>query len=336
LSVKVYRDEDVSSRTLKDKLIAVLGYGNQGRAQALNLRDSGHKLIVGNRNDSFKVVAQRDGFKVFSIQQATEKADVVMMLIPDEVQPEVFKMDIARYLHSGDAVAFASGFNIAFKLIEPPEFVDIVMIAPRMIGEGVRENYVRRIGYPSFVGVAQDYTGHAKQIALEIAKGIGSTRMGALEVTFRQEAELDLFSEQCFGPAFGQILTGAMMLLVDEGYPAPVVLLELYMSGELSYVFQKAAEVGFTGQMGLHSLTSQYGSLTRVLRFADLVPEVRKRLKEGLDEIRSGAFAREWMKEQESGYPTLKEVREFLENNPLRKLEKETLTLLRKGDYLTT
>jgi len=335
LSVKVYRDEDVSSRVLKDKLIAVLGYGNQGRAQALNLRDSGHKVTIGNRNDSFKTVAQKDGFKVFSIREATEKADVVMMLIPDEVQPEVFKTDIARYLHSGDAVAFASGFNIAFKLIKPPEFVDIVMIAPRMIGEGVRENYVRRIGYPSFVGVVQDYTGHAKQVALEIAKGIGSTRMGALEVTFRQEAELDLFSEQCFGPAFGQILTGTMMLLVDEGYPAPAVLLELYMSGELSYVFQKAAEVGFTGQMGLHSLTSQYGSLTRVLRFADLVPEVMKRLKEGLDEIRSGAFAREWMKEQESGYPTLKEAREFLENNPFRKLEKETLKLLRKGDYST-
>jgi len=255
-----------------------------------------------------------------------------MMLFPDEVQPEVFKTDIAKYLHRGDAVAFASGFNIAFKLIKPPESLDIVMIAPRMIGEGVRENYLKRIGYPSFVGVAQDYTGYAKQVALEIAKGIGSTRMGALEVTFSQEAELDLFSEQCFGPAFGQILTGAIMLLVDEGYPAPAVLLELYMSGELSYVFHKAAEVGLTGQMDLHSPTSQYGSLTRVLRFADLVPDVRKRLKDGLEEIRSGAFAREWMKEQESGYPTLKEVREFLESNPLRKLEKETLKVLGKAD----
>jgi ketol-acid reductoisomerase len=333
LSLKIYRDEDVTTRMLDDKLIAVLGYGNQGRAQALNLRDSGFDVIIGNRRDSFTTDAGNDGFKVFSIREATEKADVVMMLIPDEVQPQVFKVDIAKYLHRGDAMIFASGFNIAFGLIKPSEFLDIVMVAPRMIGEGVRGNFLRRSGYPSFVGVAQDYTKHAKQLSLEIAKGIGSTKMGALEVTFRQEAELDLFSEQCFGPAFGQILTAAMMLLVEEGYPAPAVLLELYMSGELSYVFQKAAEVGFTGQMGLHSLTSQYGSLTRALRFSDLVPEVRKKLKEGLEEIRSGTFAREWMKEQESGYPTLQEARELLENNPIRKLEKETLKILRKGDY---
>ncbi|MFX0096806.1 MAG: ketol-acid reductoisomerase [Candidatus Hodarchaeota archaeon] len=332
MSVKIFRDEDVSTNLVRDKLIAVLGYGNQGRAQALNLRDSGFNVIVGNRNDPFELIAQKDGFEVFSIHEAAEKGEILILLIPDEVQPEVYRNEIKEFLDIGDTLVFASGFNIAFKLISPPSHIDVIMVAPRMIGEGVRENYLKGIGFPTFIGVAQDYTDHAREVALEIAKGIGSTKMGALEVSFKQEAELDLFTEQCFTPAMSQVLSTAIMLLVNEGYPAPAVLLELYLSGELSYTFKKAAELGLIDQMKLHSRTSQYGSMTRAVRFSDFGEQLKETMKKGLNEIQSGVFTDEWINEKEAGYPTLEEMESLLEANPLRKLEKETLKTLAKRE----
>jgi putative sterol carrier protein len=195
-----------------------------------------------------------------------------------------------------------------------------------MIGAGVRDLYLAGRGFPSFVGVAQDHSGQARALALALARGIGSTRMGAVEVTFAQEAELDLFTEQCFGPAFGHVLTSAVNLLLDEGYPPEAVLLELYMSGELSYTLAKIAELGLVEQSALHSRTSQYGSMSRGMRF--ILPEVRSKMEEGLAEIRSGGFAREWAAEQAAGSPTLEMLKEAARSLPLNQLEQELRQVL--------
>lgn len=260
---KVYHDQDANLDFLKNKTIGVIGYGNQGRAQALNLRDSGLKVIVGVRADETRQQAISDGFKVYSIREAATKAQVILLLIPDEVMPEVFTDKVILGLARGKALCFASGYNVAFKLIEPPADIDVIMVAPRMIGAGVRQCYLERKGFSSFIGVHQDATGNALKTALAIAKGIGSTRSGAMLLTFAQEAELDLFSEQAFGPAFGHVLLSAIQTLIDAGYPIEAVLEELMLSGEFAYEMQTIVEMGFLRQTGLHSHTAMYGALTR-------------------------------------------------------------------------
>lgn len=327
--MKLYKDADADLALLANKTIAVIGYGNQGRAQALNLRDSGLSVTIGNRADEYAARAKADRFAIHAIGDAVARAGVVMLLIPDEVMPGVFRDEIAPRLRPGAALVFASGYTVAFGLIEPPPSVDVVLLAPRMIGAGVRDLFVAGRGFPSFIGVAQDVSGQARALALALAKGIGSTRAGVVEVTFAQEAELDLFTEQCFGPAFGSVLTSAVTLLLDEGYPPEAVLLELYMSGEFAYTLGKIAELGLVEQAALHSTTSQYGSLSRGLRFQ--IPELRARLREGLDEIRSGAFAREWAEEQAEGAPTLAVLRESAREMPLYALERQLREVLQSG-----
>jgi ketol-acid reductoisomerase len=326
--MQIFHDEDADLRLLAGRRIAVIGYGNQGRAQALNLRDSGLQVLVGNRDDDYAGRAREDRFEVLAIEAAAAEADLLMMLIPDEVAPEVFKREIAPHLGKGNVLVFATGYNVAFGFIAPPPSVDVVLVAPRMIGAGVRDLYVAGRGFPSFIGVAQDYSGDARAIALALAQGIGSTRTGVVEVTFAQEAELDLFTEQCFGPAFGHVLTTAVDLLLEEGYPPEAVLLELYMSGEFAYTLGKIAELGLVGQSALHSRTSQYGSMSRGVRF--MLPELRLRMREGLEEIRSGQFAQEWAAEQAAGTPTLEALREAAQSLPLVRLERELRQALRE------
>jgi ketol-acid reductoisomerase len=323
---RLYHDQDADLSVLADSTIAVIGYGNQGRAQALNLRDSGLSVLVGNRDDDYADRARGHGFDVLPIAQAAALADVAMLLIPDELTPAVFERQIAPHLDEGDALVFASGYNVAFGFIAPPPALDVLLVAPRMIGAGVRDLYLGGRGFPSFIGVAQDHTGRAMALALALARGIGSTRAGVVEVTFAQEAELDLFTEQCFGPAFGAVLTNAVDLLLEEGYPPAAVLLELYMSGEFAYTLGKIAQMGTIEQSQLHSRTSQYGSMSRGLRFR--LPQLRDRMKEGLEEIRSGAFAREWAAEQEEGCPTLEVLRQSARSLPLYRLEQELISAL--------
>ena len=325
-----YHDEDADLGTLANETIAVVGYGNQGRSQALNLRDSGLKVIVGNIGDASKDRAREDGFEAFDIAEAARRADVVMLLIPDEVMPEVWARDVEPNLKKGACISFASGYTITFGAITPGPDLDVVMIAPRMIGPGVRDCFVDGKGFPSFVGVHQDATGRAKARMLALARGIGSTKRGCLELTFAQEAHLDLFTEQGFGPMMGIALRQSIELLVEQGYPPEAVVMEIFASGELGYAMQRAADTGLFAQNAFHSHTSQYGSMTRSARVMDI--DLKARLLAHLDDIRSGRFAAEWKAEQQNGLQLFNQMKEMARFHPLFDWEQRTRKAFRMDD----
>jgi len=294
MQTNIYHERDTDLGSLNGKIIAMIGYGNQGRAQALNLRDSGLKAIVGNIDDEYRKRAEKDGFETYDILDAVKRAEFIFALIPDEIMKSVFKDKILPSLKKNDTVIFASGYNIAFNLIQLPENIDILLIAPRMIGIGVRECFLNKKGYYSFIGVHQDYTGKAKEHLLALSKGIGTLTKGAIETTFKQEAVLDLFNEQGFGPAFGQVLLKSIKTLVDAGYPPEAVLVEMFMSGEMSYTYEKMAQVGLVKQTNFHSQTSQYGSMSRGIKFRKISKQIENQQKEILHDIENGKFAEEW------------------------------------------
>ncbi len=330
LSTNVYFEEDADLGVLKNKLIAVIGYGNQGRAQALNLRDSGLKVIIGNIDDDYATKAQEDNFKVYSIADATKKADLIMILIPDEIQSEVFNDAIGPNLSKNKILDFATGYNIAFREVtglNPPEVVDVIMVAPRMIGVGVRESYLSGAGFYSFISVYQDHSGSAREVLLALAKALGTLKKGAIETTFEQEAHLDLFTEQVFGPAFGNVLRNSIKVLLEANYPPEAVFVELYMSGEFSYTLKEMAEIGIVEQMDFHSPTSQYGSLTRGANFIDeKLPEI---MRKGLEQIQSGKFAKEWARIQQRKKDPLKALKDTAKSMPFVQTEKKVREKLR-------
>ncbi len=329
---EIYHDDDADLGILEDQTVALVGYGNQGRSQALNLRDSKVNVIIGNIQDHAYAAAKQDGFSVSSIAETCAQADVVILLIPDEIMPEVFKTHIAPNLVPGNLIVFASGYNIAFNLITPPAYVDVTLVAPRMIGIGVRETFVAGGGFPSFVGVHQEATGNAKARMLAIAKAIGSTRAGCIEMSMHDEATLDLFTEQAFGPAFGRVLMTAIELLIEAGYPPEAVLLELYLSGEFAYSFEKMREVGMMKQMDFHSRTSQYGTVTRGARFMSLAEPIKEKMSEVLEEIRSGSFADEWSNQQPTATALFERIREARDKMPMAKWDQVARTAFKIGN----
>jgi len=323
-----YYDPDASLEILGTKTLGVIGYGNQGRAQALNLRDSGLDVIVGSLRDETASQAEKDGFVVRSVAEVAERADVLALLIPDEVQREVYHDVLSSRLRGGQTLDFAHGYNIHFGLIAPPPDVDVIMVAPRMIGTEVRESFVEGRGAPAFVAVAQDASGHALETALAWARGIGATRAGAFKTTFAQETELDLFQEQAVWPLLFRTWTTAFELLVASGFPPEMVALEMYGSGEAAEIFREMARVGFFKQARFHSQTSQYGTLSR----ASSVPfakDIGEFMKKALGAIRDGRFDAEWRSEQAAGYPVFKKLRAQADSHPLNQAEEEMRRLLR-------
>jgi len=277
---------------LANKTVAIIGYGNQGRAQGLNLRDNGVKVIVGNRDDSYRERARSDSFDTFTIEEAVAQGDYIMLLVPDEVLPEIFPEKIRPYLSPGTVLSFASGYTLAFGLIDVPETIDILLIAPRMIGVGVRERFLTKEGFFCFIGVHQDASGLAEAHLLSLTDAIGGLIKPAIEVTFKEEALLDLFNEQAFGPAFGRVLLSAISVLIQNGISPEAALVEMYMSEEMAYTYQKMARIGLVKQTLFHSHTSQYGAMSRGIRFMDL--DLKERMDEIFHEIENGDFAREW------------------------------------------
>lgn len=325
----VLRDEDADLRHLQGKTVAIVGYGNQGCAQALNLRDSGIDVIVGSIRDDGADDAERDGFTVLPIGDACARADVIALLIPDEVQRDVYQRDVAPRLRAGHVLDFAHGYNIHFKLIQPPADVDVIMVAPRMIGINVRKSFAAGKGVPAYLAVAHDASGHARAIALAWAKGIGATRAGVLETTFAQETELDLFAEQGVWPIIMRDLLLSYDVLVENGFPPEMVALELYGSGEAAEIFRQMAHRGVFDQMRLHSQTSQYGTLSRGPR---MLPDAAKdRLRESLADIRSGRFATEWGQEQAAGYPNFERLRQEARAHDINRAEQLGQDMLKRA-----
>jgi ketol-acid reductoisomerase len=288
----LYTSEDANLESLQGTTIAVIGYGNQGRAQALNLRDSGARVIIGNRQDRYSDRARADGFQVHEISTAVIQAEIVLLLLPDEVLPGVFEANIKPYLKPNSTLVFASGYNVAFNHITLPTDVDAVLLAPRMIGVGVRERYLNQEGFYCFVGIEQNASGIAKQRLLTLTMAISRLIKPAIEVTFKQESLLDLFNEQAFGPAFGRVLLTAISVLLANGLPPEAVLVEMYMSEEMAYTYKKMAQFGLIRQTAFHSPTSQYGAMSRGTRFLGM--DLKRRMNQIYKEIDNGDFAREW------------------------------------------
>ncbi|HEY6543194.1 MAG TPA: NAD(P)-binding domain-containing protein [Ktedonobacteraceae bacterium] len=321
MSVMVYYDSDADLSIVQGKRLAFIGYGNQGAAQAQNLRDSGvSEIVIGNREDVYKDVALEADFRVMSIPEASAWGEVVFLLIPDEEQPAVFREQIGPYLRPGATLVVASGYNIAFNLLAVPDSVDVVMVAPRMIGAGVRERFARGEAYPCFVSVEHDASGQALSLALSIARGIGATRGGAVASSVQEEAALDLFSEQAVWPVILATLQAAYEVLHAAGFSDEAILYEMYLSKEPAEVFERFADLGVFGQLPLHSHTSQYGQLRALL--ADNGVALRERFTHVLhNDILSGTFAREWSDVQARGSERLEQLRAQALASPLARAE---------------
>jgi ketol-acid reductoisomerase len=324
---RIFYAQDISLEPLDGLVIAVIGYGNQGRSQALNMRDSGLAVIVGNPAGAYAERAEADGMQVYPIAEAVSRADVVMLIIPDEIQPQVYEESIGPHLKPGTGLVFSHGFNIFYGIIEPPPTVDIMLVAPRMIGIGVRMRFESGEGFPAFVAVEQDATGMAWPRTLAIARSIGGATKGAWETSFEEETVIDLFGEQVGGGSSLAATLNSFETLVEAGYNPEVVLLELYASGEMIEVMRSVAEQGLLESLSLHSPTSQYGQMSRARR---LVPEAAKETLRGiLDEIRDGSFAQEWAKERQAGYTKMESLREEFGSHSMFAVEKRVQRNLR-------
>jgi ketol-acid reductoisomerase len=292
--LKKYYEADADLGVLKGKKIAVIGYGSQGRGQSLNLKDSGLDVIIGLRKGKSWDAATKDGMNVMTVAEATKKADIIQILLPDEHQAAIYRSEILPYLTENKCLMFSHGFNIHFGQITPPVTIDVIMVAPKGPGFMVRRQYEEGKGVPALIAIHQDHTSKAHQIALAYAKGIGATRAVVLETSFREETETDLFGEQavlCGGTT--ALVKAGFETLVDAGYEPEMAYLEVLH--ELKLIVDLIYEGGLTNMRKYISNTAQYGDLTRGPRV--IGPEAYEAMQEILEEIQSGKFAREWMLE---------------------------------------
>ncbi len=322
----VYYDNDAETALIADRKVAILGYGSQGHAHALNLKDSGIDVIVGLREGSkSKAKAEAAGLRVLPTGEAVREADIVMVLLPDTEQKKVYEADIAPNLSDGNSLAFAHGFNIHFDQIAPPAGVDVWMIAPKGPGHLVRRTYEEGGGVPCLVAVAQDATGKAKEIALSYAKAIGGTRAGVLDTTFEEETETDLFGEQV-------VLCGGLVELIRNGYET---LVEAGYQPESAY-FETLHEVKLIVDLiyegGIASMnysisdTAEYGEMSRGPRV--VTPATKTEMKKILGEIQSGEFAKEWIAENENGRPNFTKMQEKTAKHPIEKVGAELRAMM--------
>ncbi len=336
---KLYVDEDANLSVLDGQTIAFVGFGNQGRSQALNFRDTIHKkslktkIIVGNIDDKHKEKANKEGFEVYNIPEACKKAGIIFILLPDEVIPKVYAEYIEKNLKKGDVIDFASGFCITTRSVKPSEEIDVIMVAPRMGGKEVRELYESGEGFPSLFAVDRDASGNAKKIALALCSAIGSG-MGkssvSIEVTFEQETLTDLLTEQFLSPIIMAAWIAKYEVDIENGIPPEVALMELHVSGEWAEDFKRMAEMGIIKQLPLHSPTSQYGQLTRTdeVLNRDIGKSIKAYAQEKAKEIISGKFAKEWEEDRNKGYSLLKKMYKKFENSKMIKEEQQLLRRL--------
>lgn len=316
--MNVYYEQDADLKYLQEKNIAVLGYGSQGHAHALNLKESGLNVCVGLRPDSSSCAKAREaGIEVNPIADAVKWADIVMVLLPDQYQKSIYETEIAPNLEEGNTLAFAHGFNIHYSQIVPPETVNVMMIAPKSPGHLVRRTFTQGNGVPCLIAVYRDYTGDTKQQALAWAKGLGGTKAGVIETTFKDETETDLFGEQavlCGGSA--ELIKAGFETLVEGGYPAELAYFECMH--ELKLIVDLYYEGGLSRMNYSVSDTAEYGGMTRGPRV--ITPAVKTEMKKILEEVQNGSFAREFIDECNSGYPNMKTLRESNAGHPIEKI----------------
>ncbi|KYH38041.1 MAG: ketol-acid reductoisomerase [Candidatus Bathyarchaeota archaeon B23] len=318
--MRVYHDEDIDLDLLRGRTVAVIGYGSQGRAQALNMRDSGLDVVIGLRRGASWTRAEEEGFDVHPVSEAAELGDIIVMLIPDMAQPKVYEDQIRPHLSEGKTLQFAHGFNIHFGRITPPEFVDVIMVAPKAPGPEMRRQYEAGFGVPALVAVHQDYTGEARAKALAMAKAIGSGRVGILETTFREETESDLFGEQavlCGG--VDQLIRRGFKVLVEAGYPPELAYFEVL--NELKLIVDLIYRQGISGMYRAVSETARYGGLS--IGPAIIDDHVEENMRRALKAVRDGGFAERWIEEYERGCPELQRLLEECENLEIERVGRE-------------
>lgn len=304
--VKVYYENSVEQDALQDKTITIVGYGSQGHAHAQNLRDTGHNVIIGIREGKSADAAREDGFTVKSVAQATKESDVVMILAPDEIQGELYDNEIAPNLAAGNALAFAHGFNIHFDVIAPPADVDVFLVAPKGPGHLVRRTFTEGFAVPALFAVYQDASGKAQDIALSYAKGIGATRVGVLETTFKEETETDLFGEQAvLCGALTSMIEAGFETLVEAGYQPELAYFEV--CHEMKLIIDLIYEGGFSKMRHSISNTAEYGDYVSGPRV--ITAETKKHMKEVLTDIQNGNFAKGFIDDNKAGFPEFKQMR---------------------------
>lgn len=324
---KIYYDQDVKKEYLEGKTVAVIGYGSQGRGQALNLHDSGIKVVVGLRegSKSFNLV-EKDGLKAMSISEATKIGDIVQILIPDEVQAKVYYQEgIEENLREGNVLMFSHGFNIHFSQIIPPQNVDVIMVAPKSPGRLVREMYLQGKGVPNLIAVYQDYSGKAKEVGLAYSWAIGGTRAGTIETTFKEETETDLFGEQtvlCGGVT--ALIQAGFDVLVEAGYQPEIAYFECL--NELKLIVDLIYQGGITYMRDNVSNTAEYGDLKVGKRIVN--EETRKEMKKVLTEVQNGEFAKDWILENQAGRPYYRAMRNKEANYLIEKVGKELRSMM--------
>ena len=324
--VNVYYDADADLEVLKGKTVGIVGYGSQGHAHALNLHDNGQKVLVGlYPGSNSRAVAEAAGLEVADVPEVAGRSDVLMVLIPDHIQGGVYREQIAPNLRSGSALMFAHGFSIHYGEVVPPEDVDVMMIAPKAPGHRMRELFQEGVGVPCLLAVHQDATGHAKEIGLAYAKGLGATNAGVLETTFKFETESDLFGEQtvlCGGVS--ELVKAAFDTLVEGGYPPEIAYFECLH--ELKMIVDLMYQGGFSYMRFSVSDTAEYGDLTRGPRIID--EHVRENMRKVLAEIQDGTFAKEWIAENDEGRKRFLPLREQAQTSQIEEVGKRLRSMM--------
>ena len=322
----MYYDKDADLGKLEGKTVAILGYGSQGHAHALNLKESGVDVVVGLRADSSsREAAESHGLEVLDVAEAASRGDLVMILLPDEKQADVYESEIKIGLQPGDMVLFAHGFTIHFGQIEPPEGVDVAMVAPKGPGHLVRRQFETGKGVPALLAIHKDATGNAKELALAYAKGIGGTRAGVIETTFKDETETDLFGEQsvlCGG--LTELVRAGFETLVEAGYEPELAYFECLH--EVKLIVDLMYEKGITGMRDSISNTAEYGDLTRGPKV--IGDESRAAMKKILGDIQSGEFAKEWIAENKAGQENFQRMRAEQKEHQVEKVGKELRSMM--------
>jgi ketol-acid reductoisomerase len=322
----MFYDDDADLGLLRDKTVAVIGFGSQGHAHALNLRDSGVDVVVGLRPDSTSAQRAREQeLTVVTAAEAAARADLVMILVPDELQADLYRQEIAPGLRDGDALLFAHGFSIHFGQVVPPPGVDVLMVAPKGPGHLVRRTYVEGQGTPALLAIGQDATGNAKALGLAYAKGIGVTRAGVIETTFAEETETDLFGEQCvLCGGVSELIRAGFDTLVEAGYNPELAYFEC--AHELKLIVDLIYEKGISGMRYSISNTAEYGDMTRGKRI--VTEETRAEMRKILSEIQTGQFAKEWLLENRVGRPVFNAIARREAEHPVEQVGKRLRSMM--------